>query len=684
MKVEQASRSLSEYYTNLLIESKGKAPPNFDDTSRGVLLALIKERPTIWNSTAKLTKDDVLASFQQCSAVLSNMDPSFGIWAIIEKWCWVVESFVRCSMTNPPSEWRYNNTLEYLKPFAMIHYPYLGCISKKRRNELTEMYADPEILKVSELTDDLEFPAGIFRDEMHVFSGEEILLNNESEANSIARTVGQIINVKRRGRPSKADKRSPVDQFINLTPQSAQFQKLLEVNGTASTSFTAVSFLESDAPDDLGFTPAMYNALIEMIQETPQLWQNDNPNRKNGELRDKNFDDISRKLILKFNGSLDIQQSERMTGSFIRKIWETLKEKFQREEKLDKISQWRYYLPLQFLSNRLMPAFLLENVFIKSEDPSTSTGLVSRVNVASPAGSSQSEDSRMATSSPASATQFVSNGNKSIKTVLDNLVARSMKEEQGLNGISIIPTTQDYSELKQMLEQNKLIKVEGENGPPMKRAKQDSGSSPPGNSRMIVYNNDTRKAAQAPIATWVPPREDLAAKVKEEVIQTPPQKRPQATAVIKSGIPLERHLKKMFQQSPTIIPTTAAASIAHRNGILGGLNAMSIPQSALQQALLKKMEPPTTMAATMATMASAMPSVSAPQLHQAQALINGAMNGNSEPEDKWTLLGRMISMIAREVEARDPMAACELTRDIQQCLYQYNSKSLRPKENNSQ
>ena len=95
----------------------------------------------------------------------------------------------------------------------------------------------------------------------------------------------------------------------------------------------------------------------------------------------------------------------------------------------------------------------------------------------------------------------------------------------------------------------------------------------------------------------------------------------------------------MFQQSPTIIPTTAAASIAHRNGILGGLNAMSIPQSALQQALLKKMEPPTTMAATMATMASAMPSVSAPQLHQAQALINGAMNGNSEPEDKWTLLG---------------------------------------------
>ena len=68
------------------------------------------------------------------------------------------------------------------------------------------MYADPEILKVSELTDDLEFPAGIFRDEMHVFSGEEILLNNESEANSIARTVGQIINVKRRGRPSKADK----------------------------------------------------------------------------------------------------------------------------------------------------------------------------------------------------------------------------------------------------------------------------------------------------------------------------------------------------------------------------------------------------------------------------------------------------------------------------------------------
>lgn len=43
----------------------------------------------------------------------------------------------------------------------------------------------------------------------------------------------------------------------------------------------------------------------------------------------------------------------------------------------------------------------------------------------------------------------------------------------------------------------------------------------------------------------------------------------------------------------------------------------------------------------------------------------------------------MIAMMAREIETRDPMSACELTRDLQQVIFQYNMKTLRPKENNS-
>ncbi|ULT96791.1 hypothetical protein L3Y34_004962 [Caenorhabditis briggsae] len=685
--------TLLENYYLLLQEIRGQQPPNFDDTSRGVLLALIKERPTIWNSTAKLTKEDVLASFGQVAGFLSNMNPDFSMWAIIEKWCWVVESFYRCTLTTSPTEWRYNNVLDYLKPYCNPHYPYLGCLPKKRRNELTQLYADPEIIKVMEATEEYNFSEGLFRDEMHALAGDEQI---DFGAMLSRLTVGQVVNSKRRGRPAKEKQRSPVDAFINLTPQSAQFQKLLEqANGS---NFTALSFIEpaDDGVDEFnfGFTPAMYSALIELVHEIPQIWAPKYVPKGSSQTREQHFEDIARRMVVKFNGTVDVVTTEKWTGSFMEGVYAKLREKFVNEEKSKTPSTWRYYEALKFTSTEHpMPALTLADVFIKSEDPSTSfSGFPSRATVASPAGSSQSEDSRMAASSPSAATQFgmSSNGNKSIKLVLENLVARSLKEEQGVNGGGLagtIPVT-DYAELKNMLEQGKLMN--SENGPPAKRMRPEGSSSPPGSSRMIVYN-DGRKGTQPfqPTATWVPPREDLLAKQpKEDLIATPPQKRAQATAVVKSGFPLEKQLRKIFQTGVPnmagMIPVTSAS--LQRNGLITGLNGMGLQQSALQQALLKKMEPSTTMAASLPSM----PSVSSSQLLQAQAMMNGtssSTNGNAtangEVDDKWSLLGKLICTMAREVEARDPLSGCDLFKDLQAVMYKHSVESLRPRDNNS-
>lgn len=76
------------------------------------------------------------------------------------------------------------------------------CLSKKRRNELTKLYNDPEINVVMQKTEEIEFPVGIFRDEMLYLSGEDHLMQYDLEL----RTVGQVVNAKRRGRPSKVDK----------------------------------------------------------------------------------------------------------------------------------------------------------------------------------------------------------------------------------------------------------------------------------------------------------------------------------------------------------------------------------------------------------------------------------------------------------------------------------------------
>lgn len=52
----------------------------------------------------------------------------FSVWVIIEKWCWVVESYIRCMSMDPEGEWRYKNTLDHLKPFISSTYPYMGWV----------------------------------------------------------------------------------------------------------------------------------------------------------------------------------------------------------------------------------------------------------------------------------------------------------------------------------------------------------------------------------------------------------------------------------------------------------------------------------------------------------------------------------------------------------------------------
>lgn len=678
------AKSLLEFYITLLRECKGQLPPKFEDTPRGVLLALIKDRPTIWNSSAKLNKDDVLASFHQCSTVLSNMHPCFNIWAVIEKWCWVVEIYVRCTLTTPPFDWRYNNTLEWLKPYATVasSYPYLGCISKKRRNELTQMYADPEITRVEKLTTDIEFTPGIFRDELHYLSGDEHLIPCDLDNIIMARTVGSVVHAKRRGRPSKADKRSPVDQFVNLTPQSAQFQKLLENNGVSAIS--AVSFVEAEEFDDLGFSPSMYQTLIEMIQEKPGIWQQSHPKRGNAEYREQVFDEVAKILTAKYKDAVDLYQLEKMNSTYVRRAWERLRDTYKQEEHLDANSKWKYFQPLQFLSTQLMPAFHIENGFIKSEEPSTSAGFPV-LNVASPAGSFQSDDSRMAASSPSvSATQFgaISNGNKSIKVVLDNLVAAQTKKEKfGENGNSVFQP-QEFHEIRQLLQAN-MPKLDIENGgPPPKRVKQED-VSPTGSSRMIVYNNDVRQSAQAPISTWVPPREDLTAKPKDELLSAPPQKRAQATAVIKSGLPLEKQLKKMFQQHPSLIPATIAGTLPQRTNLIG-MNPLNMANPALHQQLIFK-PTPTTIAAAMpsASLSQIQQHAPPPQQQQSQRLSHQDTQTDEtpapapprQPDEKWEMLGRLIASSAREIESRAPLLAADLAKALNDCIYEFTRKS---------
>lgn len=135
--------------------------------------------------------------------------------------------------------------------------------------------------------------------------------------------------------------RSPVDNFYNLTPQSAQFQKLLESNMSSAFS---IAFAESELiPDDLGFSPAMYMALIDMIQDKPELWQSNHPQKDNLQAQEQLFEDFGKQLIIKFRDTADISVLEKLTGPYVHLVWERLLEKFKEEDSLETVSKWKYY-----------------------------------------------------------------------------------------------------------------------------------------------------------------------------------------------------------------------------------------------------------------------------------------------------------------------------------------------------
>ncbi|CAB3405861.1 unnamed protein product [Caenorhabditis bovis] len=605
------SAIVMENFLHNLRTVRGCEAPEWDDCTRGILVALIEERPTIWNDRAKLLKDDVLSSFQQISNILSNKDNRFNVWALIEKWCWMVELYTRS--TTFDIEWRYRNSLHFLSEF----------------------------LKIAAKKEGKQSDVGLFRAEMAFFASETDTLAIP-DVISKARENGH----RRRGRPPKYLEEN--QNHHDVTYESHEDKDL-----------------DDNAFDKFGFNNAMYTFLIDSVREKCELWHYRHPQRNNTELHDQIFDNIASEIQQKFSENMKNSNLCAIDGKTVKLAWAALKDRFHSEEGKPN-SSWKFVTNLQFLSMRVMPALLFDQVFLKDKQSAHNSS-------PSPSGSVNSDSAastRIASSSPA---MFTTANSKTIQSVLDHLVAAQNKQmmatsqpstsrddNTAVEGVQMSQAT--LTELQKILTANATQLVNGNVGPPAKKSRTESPLSN-GTATMVVVN-DARKNTPATISTWVPPKEDSVTTMANNTVSKskdePTPKRsqsgviPGATAVIRTNASVDKQLRKNNLQ----LQQTLAAGL--NNGRSTILNSVARQNPAISQALFKNKSPP--------------PS--------SQSTNHIGMNGDhmlmtkDNENDKWGYLGKFVTATAREIEQHDPILACHFLKDLQETVIKYQFQSL--------
>ncbi|CAD6193535.1 unnamed protein product [Caenorhabditis auriculariae] len=115
--------------------------PEWTDQARGIFIALVKDRRAIWDSRFKVAKERVMQLFKDVSNTLVLQDQRMNEWALLEKWCWLVEVYLRAVSPETSFPWRYTGAMSFLSEFIGCGYQYLNCIPKERIVHLTAIYA---------------------------------------------------------------------------------------------------------------------------------------------------------------------------------------------------------------------------------------------------------------------------------------------------------------------------------------------------------------------------------------------------------------------------------------------------------------------------------------------------------------------------------------------------------------
>ncbi|KJH52817.1 hypothetical protein DICVIV_01024 [Dictyocaulus viviparus] len=383
------SRRKAEAAKPITVEEASKAEkPEWNDTLRGILVALVKDRRTLWDARFRTTHEKTIQFFRDIAAILSNQDKRMNEWAVLEKWCWMMEIFVR-SVERPSFDWRFKGAMAFHLESVMNGIQYLDSLTPEVLVDLTGRYAETEA-EVFEAKHELSRK---FKRGSAMFQGVMALYHKSSLPNICAAIVRPKAAAKRnRGRRNTfsflldVDKErisdvsntengmnneiNPVEKGldIDVTPRNFQIKKeILESHSIVEEKPVTVPVANSKLPvdnsgkssgdelpketpqfasSDVVWSTEMICLLIQCVKEVPALWHPNHPNYRNSFKRKEYLSEIAAKLRT--------LPEDHVSGK-----WSILRECFNKQMKKSRqgtTSNWEHYNRLLFLSPEVISA----------------------------------------------------------------------------------------------------------------------------------------------------------------------------------------------------------------------------------------------------------------------------------------------------------------------------------------
>ncbi|KAK6747110.1 hypothetical protein RB195_000376 [Necator americanus] len=327
------SRRKSEATKALSVEEASlRERPVWNDTLRGILVALVKDRRALWDARFRTSKERTMYYFREIADILSNQDIRMNEWSVLEKWCWMVEMYMR-AVERPSFEWRFKGVMGFHNEFGANGVQYLGSLTPEVLIELTTLYAETEAelqeIK-TELNKNSRKGCGTYRADMMIYHKSKTSSVDSEAVRPKAtakrgrprrvptvvpeRALSDIVNAKNsKGleeeqvvRPKLTNGKSVTIKQENPDRQSLPDKSQSGVSGdpdvasvvekNMKTTMDENADVPRSATSALIWSTDMVDQLIRCVKEIPALWHYGHPHYLNSSLRKIYFSKIAERM----------------------------------------------------------------------------------------------------------------------------------------------------------------------------------------------------------------------------------------------------------------------------------------------------------------------------------------------------------------------------------------------------
>ncbi|KAL6738884.1 hypothetical protein Aduo_012382 [Ancylostoma duodenale] len=375
-------------------EASLKERPEWNDTLRGILVALVKDRRALWDARFRTTKEKTMFYFREIADILSNQDSRMNEWSVLEKWCWMVEMYMR-TVERPSFDWRFKGAMAFHNEFAAngVH-----SLTPEILSDLTLLYAETEAeyeQVKTELNKKLRKGSATYRAEMMIYhkmnpsmsdtggTRPKVTAKRGRPRGSSSTTAEQLLSgLAKSGKEVVEGKAIPLltsnGKPINIKEENSD---TLSDKGGVFEGPTIASVLEEKLkmtmdgdtiqPHSLSvtWTTEMVDQLIQCVKEIPALWHYDHPQYCNSTMRKKYFSQIAEKLRSLPGGAS-------LNGDQISAKWSALRDSFElqlKNMKQEGSADGEQNQRLLFLTPEVMSACRFDDLTRGSEVVTTST-----------------------------------------------------------------------------------------------------------------------------------------------------------------------------------------------------------------------------------------------------------------------------------------------------------------------